>query len=159
MLISWCVAKIQLSSIQSLSHVQFFVTPWTAACQASLSITNSRTHVHWVDDAIQPSHPLLSPSFSASGSFPMSQVLAWGGQIIGVSALASVLPMNTQDWSPLEWNTTYLTYLFHHIKKLEFVYTNPRTQRTYIFLLWASEIFSLYLSLFLNCIYLNTGAE
>ena len=42
-------------------------------------------------------------SFPASGSFPMSQFLAWGGQSIGVSASASVLPMNTQDWSPLEW--------------------------------------------------------
>ena len=42
-------------------------------------------------------------SFPASGSFPMSQFFAWGGQIIGVSASASVLPMNTQDWSPLGW--------------------------------------------------------
>ena len=53
------------SSVQSLSHVWLFVTPWTAARQASLSITNSQsllTHVHWVGDAIQPSHPLSSPS-------------------------------------------------------------------------------------------------
>ena len=42
-------------------------------------------------------------SFPASGSFPMTQLFAWGGQIIGVSASASVLPMNTQDWSPLGW--------------------------------------------------------
>ena len=42
-------------------------------------------------------------SLPASGSFPMSQLFIWGGQIIGVSASASVLPMNTQDWSPLEW--------------------------------------------------------
>jgi len=41
----------------------------------------------------------------ASGSFPMSQLFAWGGQSIGVSALASVLPMNTQDWSPLGWTS------------------------------------------------------
>ena len=70
----------------------------------------TQTHVHWVGDAIQPSHPLLSPSppipksLPASGSFPMSQRFAWGGQSIGVSASASVLPMNTQDWSPLEWD-------------------------------------------------------
>ena len=44
-----------------------------------------------------------SQSFPASGSFQMSQLLAWGGQRIGVSASASVLPMNTQDWSPLGW--------------------------------------------------------
>ena len=53
------------SSVQSLSHVQLFATPWTATCQASLSIINSRgslTHVHRVADAIQPSHPLSSPS-------------------------------------------------------------------------------------------------
>ena len=42
-------------------------------------------------------------SFPASGSFPTSQLFAWGGQSIGVSASASVLPMNTQDWSPLGW--------------------------------------------------------
>ena len=42
-------------------------------------------------------------SLPASGSFPMSQLFAWGGQSIGVSATASVLPMNTQDWSPLGW--------------------------------------------------------
>ena len=42
-------------------------------------------------------------SLPASESFPMSQLFAWGGQSIGVSALASVLPMNTQDWFPLEW--------------------------------------------------------
>ena len=69
----------------------------------------TQTHVHWVDDAIQPSHPLIVPfsscpqSCPASGSFPMSQFFASGGQNIGVSASALVLPMNTQDWSPLGW--------------------------------------------------------
>ena len=57
----------------------------------------TQTHVHWVDDAIQPSHPLSCPSSScpqslpAQGSFPMSQFFASGGQRIGVSASASVL--------------------------------------------------------------------
>ena len=69
----------------------------------------TQTHAHRVSDAIQPSHPLSSPSpptpksLPASGSFPMSQFFAWGGQSIGVSASASVLPVNTQDWSPLVW--------------------------------------------------------
>ena len=69
----------------------------------------TQTHVHWVGDAIQPSHPLSShsppspQSLPASGSFPMSQLFAWGVQSIGVSASASVLPMNTQDWSLLGW--------------------------------------------------------
>ena len=68
-----------------------------------------QTHAHRVGDAIQPSHPLSSPSppapqsLSASESFPISQLFAWGGQSIGVSALASALPMNTQAWSPLWW--------------------------------------------------------
>ena len=68
---------------------------------------STQTHVHRVSDAIQPSHPLSSPSppalksLPASRSFPMSQFFTWGGQSIGVSASASVLPMNIQDWSPL----------------------------------------------------------
>ena len=67
----------------------------------------TQTHVHWVCDAIQPSHPLLSPfsfcpqSFPASGYFPMSQFFALGGQSIGVSASASILSMNIQNWFPL----------------------------------------------------------
>ena len=63
----------------------------------------AQTHVHWISDAIQPSHPLSSPQyFQASGSFPVSQLFASGGQIIGASASASVLPMNIQDWFPLQ---------------------------------------------------------
>ena len=57
---------IKFSSVQSLSHVRLFATPWPAACQASLSITNSRSPSKPMStesgDAIQPSHPLLSPS-------------------------------------------------------------------------------------------------
>ena len=68
----------------------------------------TQTHVHRVGDAIQPSHPLFVPfscpqSFPASGSFPMNQLFASGIQNIGVSASASVLPMNMniQGWFPL----------------------------------------------------------
>ena len=66
-----------------------------------------QTHVHQVGDAIQPSYPLSSPSppaFNISqhqGLFQMSQFFASGGQSIGVSASASVLPLNSQDWFPL----------------------------------------------------------
>ena len=69
----------------------------------------TQTHVHWVGDAIQPSHPLLSPSPSAPNPsqhqslFPMSQFFAWGGQSTGVSVLASFLPKKSQGWSPSEW--------------------------------------------------------
>ena len=64
------------SSVQSLSHVRLFVIPWTAACQPSPSITNSRSLLKFM--SIQPSHPLIPfssclQSFPASGSFPMSQ--------------------------------------------------------------------------------------
>ena len=66
----------------------------------------TQTHVHWVGDAIQPSHPVIPfssclQSFPASGFFPMSQLFLMGGQSIGVSASTSVLPMNIQDWFPL----------------------------------------------------------
>ena len=62
----------------------------------------AQTHVYRVNDAIQPSHPVvpfssLLQSFPASGSFPLSQFFEPGSQSIGVSALASVLPMNIQD--------------------------------------------------------------
>ena len=60
----------------------------------------------WCHPTISSSLVLFSScpqSFPASGSFPISQLFAWGGQSIGVSALASVLPKNTQDWSPLGW--------------------------------------------------------
>ena len=101
-----------ISSVQLLSRVWLFVTPWIAAHQASLSITNSQSSPRLMSiESVMPSSHLilccplllLPQSLPASGSFPMSQLFAWGGQSIGVSALASVLPMNTQDWSPLEW--------------------------------------------------------
>ena len=68
----------------------------------------TQTHVHWVDDAIQLSYSVLPfsshlQSFPASGSFQMSQFFSSGGQSIGVSASASVLPMNIKDLFPLGW--------------------------------------------------------
>ena len=95
----------QIRSDQLLSRVRLFATPWIAARQASLSITN------WVHSDSRPSsqwcHPAISSSvipfsscpqsFPASGSFQMSHLLASGSQSIGVSASTSVLPMNTQN--------------------------------------------------------------
>ena len=87
------------------------MTPWTAAHQASLSITNTRSFSNscpssrWCHPAISSSVILTSclQSFPASGSFPMGQFFASGGQSIGASASASasVLPMNIQGWFPL----------------------------------------------------------
>ena len=70
--------SVQFNSVQSLSLVRLFVTPWTAAHQTSLSITSSQftqTHVHWVSDAIQPSYPLSSPSPPTS-IFPSTRVFS-----------------------------------------------------------------------------------
>ena len=104
--------KIQFRSVQSLSHVRLFATPWITACQASLCITNSQSspNLMSIKSVMRSSHLILccpfsscSQSLPASESFPMSQLFAWGGQSIGVLALASVLPKKSQDWSPLEW--------------------------------------------------------
>ena len=86
----------------------------------------TQTHVQWVSDAIQPSHPLSSPSPPAlnlsqhQGSFQMSQFFKSGGQRIRVSASASVLPMNIQDWFPLGW-TSWISLQF---KELSRVFSN-----------------------------------
>ena len=96
-------------------------------CPSSI-LEFTQTHVYRVSDAIQPSHPLLSPSpqsFSASGSFPMSQLFTSGGQRIGVSALASFLPMNTQDWSPLGW-TGWISW---QSKGLSRIFSNTTVQK------------------------------
>ena len=94
----------------------------------------TQTHVYRVGDAIQPSHPLSSPSLLApnpsqhQGLFPLSQLFTWG-QSIGVSALASVLPMNTQDWSPLEW-TGWISF---QSKGLSRVFSNTTVQKQQFF--------------------------
>ena len=98
----------QFSSVQSLSCVRLFVSPWTAAHQTSLSITNSKAYPNpcplsqWCHPTVLSSVVPFSScpqSFPALGSFQMSQFFASRGQSIGVSASTSVLPMNIQDWS------------------------------------------------------------
>ena len=95
----------------------------------------TQTHVHRVSDAIQPSHPLSSPSppapnpYLASKSFPMSQLFAWGGQSTGVSALASFLPKNTQGWSPSEWTG----WISLQSKGLSRVFSNTAVQKHQFF--------------------------
>ena len=92
----------------------------------------TQTYVHWVGDAIQPSHPLSSPSppvflsFQAPGSFQMSQ---FSSVSIGVSASASVLPMNTQDISPLGWTG----WLSLQSKGLSRVFSNTTVQKHQFF--------------------------
>ena len=104
--------SVQFSSVQLLSRVWLFATPWTTTHQASLSITSSQSSPKLMSIK-SVMHPAISSSgvpFSScpqflpeSGSFPMSQLFAWGGQSTGVSALASFLPKKSQGWSPLEW--------------------------------------------------------
>ena len=96
--------------VQSLSHVQVFATPWTAAHQSSLSFTISRSllKLKSVELVMQPTIPSsvvpfssCLQSFLASGSFPMNQFFASGGQSFGASVSASVLPVNIQGCFPL----------------------------------------------------------
>ena len=95
----------------------------------------AQTHVHWVSDAIQPTHPLSSPSppalrsFPASGSFQMSHLFASGDQSTGVSASASFLPKNTQDWSPLGWTD----WISLQSKRFSRVFSNATVQMHQLF--------------------------
>jgi len=94
--------------------------------------TNSCPSSRWCHPAILSSVIPFSScpqSLPASGSFPMSQLFPWGGQSIGVSALASVLPMNTQDWPTLEW--TGWTSL--QSKGLSRVFSNTTVQKHQFF--------------------------
>ena len=109
---NWSYTAIQFSSVQSLSRVRLLATPWIAARQASCPSPTPGVHPNphpssrWCHPAISSSVVPFSScpqSLSASESFPMSQLFAWGGQSTGVSALASFLPKNTRGWSPLEW--------------------------------------------------------
>ena len=88
----------------------------------------AQIHVHWVNDAIQPSHPVVPfsscpQSFPASGSFPMSWLFTSGCQSIGASASTPVLPMNIQGWFPLGLTDllavqgTFKNLLQHHSSK------------------------------------------
>ena len=104
------IHRFSFSSVQLLRHVRLFVTPWTAARQASLSTINSQGLLKLVPiELVIPSNhlicccPLLLPSsiFPSIRVFSNESVLCIGGQRIGVSISTSVLPMNIQDWFPL----------------------------------------------------------
>ena len=100
------------SSVQSLSLVRLFAIPWTAACQASLSITNSWSFLRLMTiKSVMPSNNLilccplpLPPSiFPSIRVFSNESVLCIRWLSTGASVSASVLPMNIQDWFPLGW--------------------------------------------------------
>ena len=102
-----CKATCIISSVQSLSHVRLFATPWTAACQVSLSITNTWSLLKLMSiESVMPSNSLIlcCPLLILLSIIPMSQlvkIFVSGGQNIGASVSASVFPMNVQDWFPL----------------------------------------------------------
>ena len=130
--------SVQFSSVQLLSHVQLFATPWTAARQASLSITNSWSllklmPIEWV----MPSHhlilcrPLLFlPSiFSSIKVFSNESVLRIRWPSTGASALASFLPKKSQGWSPSEWTG----WISLQSKGLSRVFSNTTVQKNQFF--------------------------
>ena len=128
----------QFSSVQSLSRVRLFATPWIAARQASLSITSSQSLLKLLSiESMMPSnhlilfHPFLLPhsTFPSIRAFQMSQLFTSGGQSIGVPPSTSVLPMNIQDWFPLGW-TGWISLQY---KGLSWVFSNTTVQ-TYQFL-------------------------
>ena len=132
-----CFQGYQFCSVQSLSRVWLFATPWTAACQASLSPTprvysNSCPLSWWchltISSSVIPFSSCLQ-SFPASGSFPMSQFFTLSGQRTGVSSSASALPMNIQDWFPLRW-TGWISLLS---KGLSRVFSNTTVQKHQFF--------------------------
>ena len=121
-------------SVQSLSCVQHFVTPWTVAHKAFLSINNFQSLLKplFIESVMSSNHLILCcPSSScfqslpASKSFQMSQFFTTGGQSIG----ASVLPMNIQDWFPLGW-TGWISLLS---KGLSRVFSNTTIQKHQFF--------------------------
>ena len=132
-----CKLWLEFSSVQSLSRVRLFVTPWIAARQASLSITNSRSSLRLTSiESVMPSshlilcHPLfLLPPIPPSIRVFSNEPTAWGGQSTGVSALASFLPKNIQDWSPSEWTG----WISLQSKGLSRVFSNTTVQKHQFF--------------------------
>ena len=152
----------QFSSVQSLRRVQLFATPWTAAHHASLSITNclSLPKPMSIESVMNPTIsssvvPFSScpQSFPASGPFQMSQLFASGGQSIGVSASTSVLPMNTQDWSPLGWTD----WISLQSRGLTRVFSNTTVQRHQFFFRKRILLHSAFFVVQLSHPYMTTG--
>ena len=136
---NWFMIKVSSVQISSVAQsCPFFATPWTAAHQASLSITDSRSLLKLLSLS-RRCHPTISSSvipfssssqsFPQSGSFQMSQLFASGGQSIGVSESTSVLPMNTQGWSLLGWTG----WISLQSKGLARVFSNTTVQKHQFF--------------------------
>ena len=131
---------LSIRSCPTLCNPTDFSVPGFPGHQQFLEL--AQTHVHWVDDAIQPSHPLSfpSPAFNLSQhqSFLMSRLFAWSFHSIWASASASVLPMNIQGWFPL--GLTGLIFLLS--KRFSRVFSSTTVQT----ILWHSAFFTVQLS-------------
>ena len=133
------VIKIHsISSVQSLSRVRLFVTPWTAARQASLSITNCQNSLKLMSiELVMPSNHLIlcCPLLLLPSIFPSIRVFSNESALrhqvasIRVSASTSVLPLNTQDWSPLGWTG----WISLQSKGLSRVFSNTTLQKHQFF--------------------------
>ena len=133
-------------AIQLLSRVRLFATPWTAACQASLShpshhisqgCSNSCPSSQWCYPTISSSVIPLSSCLQAvpaSGSFPMSRLFSSGSQSIGASGSTAALLMNSQGWFPLEINWFDLLAVQGTLK----VFSSIATQKHQVFRLQPS---------------------
>ena len=126
--------SVHFSPVQSLSCVWLFETPWISLPVDHQLPKFTQTHSlsWWCHPAISFTVVPFSscPQFlPASESFPMSQLFAWGGQSIRVSALASVLPKKSQDWSPLEWTG----WISLQTKGLSRVFSNTIVQKHHFF--------------------------
>ena len=128
----------QFSSVQLLSRVWLFATPWTADGRPPCPSPNLRVYSNlcplswWSHPTISSSAVPFSSflqSFPASASFKMSQHFTSGGQSIGVSASTSALPMNTQDWSSLGWTG----WISLQSKGLSRVFSNTTVQKHQFF--------------------------
>ena len=126
------------SSVQSLSRVPLFATPWTVARQASCpsptpgAYSNSCPLSQWCHPNISSSAVPFSSclqSFPVSGSFPVSQFFTSSSQSTGVSASSSVLPVNIQDWFPLGWTG----WISLQSKRFSRVFSNTTVQKHQFF--------------------------
>ena len=150
----------QFSSVQSLSRVRLFATPWMQYTRPPCPSPTLRVYPNPCPSS-QWCHPAISSSvipffsclqtFPTSGSFQMSQLFATGGQNIGVSALTSDLRMNTQDWFPLEWTgwislqSNRLSRVFSNttVQKHQFFCTQLSSQSNFHIHTWPLENHSL----------------
>ena len=156
--------SVQFSSVQSLSRVWLFATPWIRSPCPPPSPgvhSDSRPSSRWCHPAISSSVvPFFScpQSLPASESFTMSQLITWGGRSTGASALASFLPKKSQGWSPSEW-TGWISLQCKGPSKVFSKTTVKKHQFTALSLLHSPTLTSIQVWLKSNPLWLYRGSE